>query len=125
MERHAPNSIATFLREIREDAGVSLRSRAKEVGLNPGYLSRLESGDITAGPTAVGRMLVALTDREAQELLRRYFQDAAAMIAHERARVIRESDLTSDRRKLTIGIKATYANAEKKQRRLKRPRPGH
>lgn len=125
MERHAPNSIAAFLREIREDAGVSLRRRAKEVGLNPGYLSRLESGYITAGPTAVGRMLVALTDREAQELLRRYFQDAAAMIAHERARVIRESDLTSDRRKLTIGIKATYANPEKKQRRLKRARPGH
>lgn len=112
MERNASNPIATFLREHRLVANVSLRKRAKEIGLDPSYLSRLESGAIIAGPVAIGRVLVVLSEKEAQELLRRYFEDAAATITQERTKVIEKSYLKSDQRQLKIGVQATYSEAE-------------
>lgn len=112
MKQLSTGSIGDYLRELRERAQITLRERAREVGLDPGYLSRLEAGKITAGPAAIGRVLVALTDQQAQDLLRRYFEDAAATITHERARVIKESGLKSDRRELKIGIATTYSKAK-------------
>ncbi len=42
--------LSELLRELREERGSSLRAAAKDLGVDPSYLSRLERGEKAASP---------------------------------------------------------------------------
>jgi transcriptional regulator with XRE-family HTH domain len=42
--------LSELLRELREERGSSLRTAAKDLGVDPSYLSRLERGEKAASP---------------------------------------------------------------------------
>jgi transcriptional regulator with XRE-family HTH domain len=47
--------LAELLRELRESKGISLRSAARELGIDASYLSRVERGDKKASPSVLDR----------------------------------------------------------------------
>ena len=48
-------ALAALLRDLREDRGTSLRAAAKDLGVDPSYLSRVERGSKTASPAILER----------------------------------------------------------------------
>jgi transcriptional regulator with XRE-family HTH domain len=49
-----------YLRQAREEAGVSLRAMAREVGLSPPYVSDLERGNRDLSPTMLDQFEQAI-----------------------------------------------------------------
>jgi transcriptional regulator with XRE-family HTH domain len=47
--------LSELLRELREERGSSLRGAAKDLGVDPSYLSRLERGEKPASPQLLRR----------------------------------------------------------------------
>lgn len=47
--------LATLLRQLREKQGTSLRGVARELGVDPSYLSRLERGEKPASDQVLAR----------------------------------------------------------------------
>jgi transcriptional regulator with XRE-family HTH domain len=57
---HPPVELGTRLRELREEKGLGLREVAKKAGVNHGYLSQLERGEVTApAPSILQRIAPA------------------------------------------------------------------
>lgn len=49
-------SLSNILRELRESSGTSLRQAAKDLDVNPAYLSRVERGQKTASKSVQERL---------------------------------------------------------------------
>jgi transcriptional regulator with XRE-family HTH domain len=50
------SALPELLRELRENKGKSLRSTASELGVNPSYLSRLETGRKAPSPAFLNKV---------------------------------------------------------------------
>lgn len=90
------------LRAERKRAGLSLRQLAEAAGCNPGYLSRLESGQITPKPPN----LVAIADG----LARAHGGDTAPALMAVLTRLGTAADSLSESRAAVANLKSAFAN---------------
>jgi transcriptional regulator with XRE-family HTH domain len=62
------------LRAAREAKGLSLRTVARDSGIDPGHLSKVERGEKQLSIEALYRLAVVLELRELSQLLKPYIQ---------------------------------------------------
>lgn len=74
-DRHGPS--VRSLREIRLQKGVSLRFVAKEVGLDPTHLSRIERGEAQPTVDVLYRLAVVLDQDDLAQQLQPYLSPKA------------------------------------------------
>ncbi len=106
--RRTRASLVKFVKKaIRDDPqeGESKFSLAKKWGYEPAYFFKLLSGRAPAGPTVVARATLAVSPKQACELIKNYLLDISDQVEFERRRLGKHSRNRCGRFEVEITVK--------------------